>query len=157
MITLEGTTPDIDLKTIPEAMRLVAEHMQESIELNFMMGGRPAWIPLKSGGSTPLVTTGALMHSVQHTSGNTWAEVSAKDTIHQSGGVIDHPGSNKLQVFMSGGHLIFTMFTSRHNIPIPPRPYLMVQDTDVDFIEKLVTNVVIGGVTYEPIGKNRKA
>jgi len=44
--------------------------------------------------------------------------------IHEYGGVINHPGSDKFQVFNIGNRTIFTHFTKAHNITIPKRPYL---------------------------------
>lgn len=45
--------------------------------------------------------------------------------IHEYGGIIDHPGSNLLQVFRApDGKMVFTMFTRPHQIPIPERSYM---------------------------------
>lgn len=44
--------------------------------------------------------------------------------IHEYGGVINHPGSDKLQVFKSGGKTVFAHGTRPHKIPMPMRSYL---------------------------------
>lgn len=44
--------------------------------------------------------------------------------IHEYGGTIRHPGSNKWQVFRIGNKTIYTSYTKPHNITIPKRPYL---------------------------------
>jgi phage gpG-like protein len=44
--------------------------------------------------------------------------------IHEYGGVIHHPGSEKFQVFEADGTMVFTHGTRPHDIPIPERSYL---------------------------------
>lgn len=44
--------------------------------------------------------------------------------IHEEGGTINHPGSSKRQVWMSGGELVVTRKTKPHQITIGARPYL---------------------------------
>lgn len=44
--------------------------------------------------------------------------------IHEQGGIVPHPGSNKFQAFMGReGRMVFTHFTRPHPIPIPERSY----------------------------------
>ncbi len=44
--------------------------------------------------------------------------------IHEFGGTIKHPGSDKLQVFDVGGRTVFTHHTAPHDIPMPQRSYM---------------------------------
>jgi phage gpG-like protein len=50
--------------------------------------------------------------------------------IHNFGGAIKHPGSNKLQSFRIGGKWITTTHTRPHLIPMPKRQYMMFQEGD---------------------------
>ncbi len=44
--------------------------------------------------------------------------------IHEYGGVIKHPGSNKFQAWMGAAGMVYTHFTRAHDIPIPERSYM---------------------------------
>lgn len=44
--------------------------------------------------------------------------------IHEYGGTIHHPGSDKLQVFEVGGKTVFTNHTAAHDIVMPERSYM---------------------------------
>lgn len=126
-------------------MLLVKSQLQ-----NFIEGGRPeAWPPsqrvLKFGGQT-LVKTGALRDSARISDiGSDHVAVEMKDTIHQEGGTIHHPGSNKLQVFEFDGKLIFTHKTKAHDINIPQRTYILFQDEDVMGIEEILMGHIFEG------------
>ncbi len=112
-----GQLPEIETD-FSEAMEGVADLLQRAIQLNFTMGGRPTpWTPLKPPRSgTPLVATGRFYHSIQSSSGPTWAMVEAGrpdwdiriPMIHQYGG---WAGRN-------------------HASYIPPRPFMVLTDHD---------------------------
>jgi len=44
--------------------------------------------------------------------------------IHEYGGTIDHPGSDKFQAWQNGGAWVYTHRTRPHKIPIPQRSYM---------------------------------
>lgn len=44
--------------------------------------------------------------------------------IHEYGGTIHHPGSNKFQAFEVGGSMVFTNKTAPHDITMPERSYM---------------------------------
>lgn len=128
---------------------------------NFAVGGRPdQWPPSKrvlaSGGQT-LVKSGALRDSGRISDvGNDhvdveWGRGLPYAAIHQFGGTINHPGSDKLQVFQIDGHTIFTHKTRAHKIDIPARPYLLFQEEDVRRIGEMLTSFIIEGVEM-PVG-----
>lgn len=125
----------------------------ESVHMNFEVGGRPQpWTPskrvLKEGGQT-LVQSGALMNSVAVSAiGDNFVEVGMGEglpyaLIHQFGGTIDHPGSDKFQVFEMDGHMIFTHHTKAHTIELKARRYFRIQDTDADGILNILANYII--------------
>jgi phage gpG-like protein len=44
--------------------------------------------------------------------------------IHEYGGIINHPGSDKFQAWQEGGAWVYTHKTRPHQIPIPQRSYM---------------------------------
>jgi phage gpG-like protein len=76
--------------------------------------------------------------------------------IQNFGGIIHHPGSEgKLQVFEIDGTIVFTRKTKPHDIPIPPRAYMMFQNEDIDYIMGLFAHYAIEFEgTSESIGVN---
>ena len=78
--------------------------------------------------------SGHLQQSIQQTAIETGTEItgyvySAGDVkyaaIHEYGGIIHHPGSDKFQAFMgSNGAMVFTNHTAPHVINMPERSYL---------------------------------
>ena len=72
-----------------------------------------------------------------------WGEGIPYAAIHNFGGVIQHPGSSKLQVFTLNGKTVYTRFTKPHAIPIPQRMYMLFERIDRErIIEILKTNLV---------------
>lgn len=126
-----------------------------SIHNNFKVSGRPStWTPSKKiatrGGQT-LIESGALMNSAEVSSVSAdHVEVSIGGdlpyaAIHQFGGVINHPGSDKLQVFDIGGKTVFSKGTKPHQITIPARKYFRIQDEDKDSIMNLLHDFILNG------------
>ena len=147
---------EIKLQTdLSPVMDSISKLMKRSIQLNFERGGRPQpWLPLKSGGETPLTASGRLYRSINARSGNNWAEVGAGASlpyalIHHRGGVIQHPGSTKRQAFRIDGKLIVTYGTKKHPIHIPARPYMVLQREDLAKIAKMIGSFIVRGVKGE--------
>lgn len=127
-------------ENLDESFKEISELMLESVQQNFTAGGRPdVWEPLAAGGPSHLRQSGALYQSLI----NSWDESSATveagaglpyARIHHFGGIINHPGSDKLQVFQAGGKTVFAHGTKPHTIEMPRRPYMMFQEGDVTAI-----------------------
>jgi phage gpG-like protein len=60
-------------------------------------------------------------------------------SIHEYGGIINHPGSSKFQAFDISGQTIFTHFTRPHTITIPERSYMRssLADMQEQIVERL--------------------
>jgi len=114
---------DIKIKDdLGPIMQTISRIMLKSIQLNFTMGGRPQpWIPLKSGGGTPLVGSGRLYGTINERSGNNWAEVGAGSGLPYAW--IHHKGG------MAG---------RGHKASIPARPYMVLQRSDIEKIVRMV-------------------
>ena len=151
-------------KDLTESFRKIEEILLRSIRLNFLMGGRPdPWAPAKrggtdeSGGNTPLVLGGALYNSIRGESGYGYAEVIAGEglpyaRIHQYGGFVQIPISKKSRRFFWA--MFYKTLDERWKwmaltersvfiIYIPPRPYMVLQDVDLDLIIRIVQEGVL--------------
>jgi len=148
-ITMTGNFPTLQPIT-SQTMESITMLMFRSIQDNFVAGGRPnQWEPLKKTGEPSfLAQSGTLMKSLE----GSWDNYSAKvgiDTgkikyaaIHQFGGTIKHPGSDKFQVFDIGDTVVFTHGTKAHNINIPARPYLLFQEIDKTKILEILSSAI---------------
>lgn len=115
-----------------EKMYRVGEAIINIVKANFLAGGRPEkWPARKDGSTSMLMKSGKLVNSL-HISALDEAMVEVRPGnlpyagIHNFGGVINHPGSQKMQAFEVGGQLIVTHGTKPHKIPIPQRKYLTI-------------------------------
>lgn len=148
MIDMEinGTLPMVASDFSP-VMEKIAERMARSVQLNFDLGGRPGWVPLKGVQETPLVLTGRLRRSIYKESDATTSEVGSRGVpyagIHQFGGTIKHPGSSKRQAFRVGEEWVVTNYTRPHDIRIPARPYLVFQDSDIEEYKSMLVGHAI--------------
>jgi phage gpG-like protein len=61
--------------------------------------------------------------------------------IHEYGGVIHHPGSDKFQAWQAGGAWIYTNHTKPHDIPMPERSYMRssLEEMRGQIIDRLTT------------------
>lgn len=147
MMTLEISTPNpfevlgeiVDAKFMPNRERMfrVGEYLINMVKTNFLAGGRPdRWKPSKKNPLT-MIGSGALMNSgristlTDDTVRVTFGEGLPYARIHQTGGIIKHPGSKKFQVFEVGGQVVFTHGTKAHDIPMPKRRYVNIPPTEV--------------------------
>ena len=113
------TTTNVPLKIdldLTNAMRDIAVHTANSIERNFVAGGRPSkWRPLKDGRASYLYKTGALLRSISYRSGRDWASAGTDfepyAAVHQFG------------------------YAPKN---IPPRPFVVLQEDDEDWAVKRV-------------------
>ena len=139
-------------------LKQMGERMVRSVQMNFERGGRPAWPAVRSG-ETPLVLTGQLKGSIGFRLEGEDTVVIAPMTelpyarIHQFGGVT-HPtvtvNSKKFfwAMWMETGNGMWKAMAlksvgTKLNVVIPPRPYLMFQQEDIDWIMGLLGNSVI--------------
>jgi phage gpG-like protein len=139
-----------------KAFEDIGQILVESVMMNFVVSGRPEkWIPLKpatvarKGHARPLIDSGVLLNSVRISAfGEDFVEVSAGEglpyaLIHNFGGTIEHPGSDKLQAFEIDGHLVVTHHTEPHTIEIPARRFMLIQDEDIVAIKNYLAQYLI--------------
>ena len=77
--------------------------------------------------------------------------------IHQFGGTIEHPGSDKFQAFEIGGQWVYTHGTKPHPIAIPARPYMMFQDADVEQIIQILGDKIVSSIKFVDASGNSSA
>ena len=113
-------------------MDVVSGTMQAAVEQNFTVGGRPRWLPLRSGRVGQILQDkGNLRSSIQRASGKDFAQVGTNieyAPIHQFGGTI-YPKNKKALAFKVGGQLII-----RKSVTIPARPFLVLTTQDAQDI-----------------------
>ena len=96
-IKIDGEILDIDLN-LSKTMRKASLYMKNSLLENFEMGGRPTWLPLKSGAPSFLGgMKGYIAQAIGSNYGDTYAEAGFINfpapvyaMLHQFGGVT-HP------------------------------------------------------------------
>jgi phage virion morphogenesis protein len=126
-LTIPGLSPQWDLR---EEMEDIAIHLENSIQRNFQAGGRPVkWATLKKGGASHLYDTGHLFNSIDHASGDDWAE--AGTNVHYAG--VHQDGYSPMN--------------------IPPRRFLVFQEEDKAFILQRMARAI--GEVFTP-KKRRK-
>lgn len=155
-VTITGEIPKAQINA-RESMQRVSKLMDRAIELNFLLGGRPAWPALKSGGETPLVSSGRLKNSREYGSGSNFAYVTVgKDLayarIQREGGVIKVPINNKSRGYFwamwyqTGDEKWKNFALSRRSefiIYIPPREYLSIPQQDLfEMLEVIGSGII---------------
>ena len=143
-ITLTGTWPQF--QPLGNVMQSLSKRIGDDIRNDVAQGGNPAWPDrVHPPGKAQL---GYIPRTLQTTWGNNFARASFGGgipyaMIHEFGGIIRHPGSDKLQVFQLGDKIIFTHHTKAHDIPIPQRSALsgvyLRKDDYAKFIGKEIT------------------
>ncbi|MBI5646675.1 MAG: phage virion morphogenesis protein [Ignavibacteriae bacterium] len=145
-------------------MPVIAQVLVRSVEKNFQAGGRysmgpdgqPAggtlkWQPTKRPHSRGVLQDkGALAASIDARVDGLSVIMSSHlvyAAIHQYGGTIQHPGGTPY-IIGEGGMAKFlrkdgnyppgVQFTAPHPIPIPARPFIVVQDEDIEEIGALI-------------------
>lgn len=145
MIQLEVKWTPPKLYDIPYEQ--IAHRLLRSIQINIMVGGRPAWAPLKSGSETALVATGRMFRSITEQWGPGFAEagIDSPEVYMQAQqyGARIPPVEGKLMVFNIGGNVIFTY--RRKGFDLPARPFVMFQDQDVDWILRVIPQAILEG------------
>lgn len=146
----------------------VGQHMVTSVRMNFISGGRPIkWKPLAGGDTrTPLRATGALARSVRYLMENDFTVVieagrgvkSKKGYpyagVHQFGaGPFNVPITKKsrkyfwFMFFRTGDEKWKYMALTpkqQFSVTIPARPYMVFQQSDIEFIRKnLITAIIV--------------
>jgi len=152
-ITISGSLPVVN-SDFTEAFETIADIMFRSVQENFIVGGRPnQWPALKEFGlagsvASHLYKSGFMFENIQLAYDSQHAKVSIDTTrvpyaaIHNFGGTIKHPGSDKFQVFPYNGGMIFTHGTKPHDINIPQRQFMMFQDEDREQILQTLSNAI---------------
>lgn len=142
-------------KDVIKALDLAGQYMLKSIQRNFDVGGRPAWPPLKGGGETPLVASGRLYNSGSYRVEDwemivTWGEgLGAYPLVQQYGAFI--PVTEQMKKFFwamffeSNRDFWLHMALKKvgSTIVIEPRPFVMFQDEDIEYIKKLLEFYVV--------------
>ena len=114
-VKIDITGKEEPVETDEEFFAGIKERMLDSIELNFIHGGRPTrWANLKRKGNPPsfLVDTGFMASQTLSDSGATWAEVSN-----------DTP---------------YLIYHQEGTANMPRRELFLFQDSDIDFITDAV-------------------
>lgn len=139
-------------------LQKIGERMRRSVQINFERGGRPAW-PATRTGETPLVSSGRLYRSIGYRlEGNDTVVIAPMSElqyagIHQRGGVTHPTVTVKSRAFFWAmwfetkndmwKAMALKSVGSKLNVFIPPRPYLMFQQEDIDWMMNLLGNAVI--------------
>lgn len=147
-VQIQGGLPKANLPEQTAVFKKIEEYMVQSIQKNFLEGGRPAWQPKKDGTSFSL---GRLFRSISGISGANYASVSAAAFsktgynygLAQNFGAKIPPVEGKLMVFEIDGHIIFTY--KRKGFDLPARAFMMFQDEDVDYILRSLSQAVFEG------------
>lgn len=143
--------PEVEV-TLPRAFDTIGKHMVRSVQINFERGGRPAWPPTRSG-ETPLVTTGKLYRTIVYKTDPGGVTISGGQGlpyagIHQFGGTVHPQVTEKSKkffwaMFYETGEPMWKYMALKSvgdtlTINIPPRPYMMFQPEDVEFIRDVL-------------------
>lgn len=150
MIEIQVTTK-LQTSDFPwnKVMQGVSEMMIERVRRNFIEGGRVSpWTPKRDGSASHLIETGRLFNCLENTWDETFAKVSTTGglpyaAVHQYGGSVHHPGSDKPQAFTVDGVRVFTSNVPAHDIPIPQRPYMVLGEQDVDEIVQYLEATIV--------------
>lgn len=151
-------------KDLTSILHKIGERMVRSVQTNFERGGRPAW-PATRSGETPLVLTGKLKGSIGYRLEGNDTVIIAPITelkyaaIHQFGG-ITHPTVtvNSKKFFWAMWFetkndmwkaMALKSVGSKLNVVIPPRPYLLFQQEDIDWMMNLLENSIIISGRFE--------
>lgn len=159
MITIETeiTLPVINLE-LNGVMKEIGQRLSESVAENFREGGRSLpWVPLKHGIGTPLSDAAKLLNSVRVTSGPNFVEIEANSGlpyagIHQVGGETHPTITDRSRLFFwamwhSTGDEMWKWRAltkkQQFTIQIPARPYLVLQDEDIEWARSLIAEKVV--------------
>jgi phage gpG-like protein len=149
-IQITGTLPKLNDNLEP-AMEKIADIMFRSVQQNFLAGGRPnQWAPLQPfGESSHLMKSGKMFENIQLRWDSTSATVYLDSSrvpyaaIHNFGGTIKHPGSDKFQAFeYMGGLVVLPYGTKPHDIPIPQRMFMLFQEEDKTKILEILSSAI---------------
>jgi phage gpG-like protein len=165
-IELVGTLP-VATKNVARALDEAGAYMVKSIQDNFDESGRPKWKPTKWGNKPLKGNTGALYDSGKYSVSGTEVTVSwgaglpIYPWVQQFGAEIKVTEQMKkffwAKYFNSGEEFWKFMALKKvgSTITIPPRPYVMFQDADIDYIMGLFAHYAIEFEgTSESVGVN---
>ena len=136
--------PVIKIRPLGESMKMIAAHMQNSVRQNFMVGGRPQWAATRWNANRPLWGNGGLFESITQTSGENWAKVETTlpyARTHQQ-------GRSFVPTLAQRNFFWYKFFEtaderwkgmaiaagSGRMFNIPARPFMVIQQEDMDFI-----------------------
>jgi len=160
---LEGIALRAQDLTVP--MKVIAIELTNSVIENFQAGGRPdPWAPLedstllaKAPKTKILIDDGDLFDSIIGDSGEDWARVSSDRiyaTTHQFGhtfsGTVTVPAHERRiqQAFgrpIAPKTVTVRQHTRKMNTTIPARPFMLVQDEDLDTYGRIIGDYLVGG------------
>ena len=134
---------------LSELLPDIEEIMLASVQLNLMMGGRPAF-NVKHPNSTPLVGTGRMYRGIMSTHDAESATVYMDPSVVSktgffypkalNDGVDVPPVEGKLMVFEIDGHTVFTY--KRKGFRLGPFPFFLFQESDVARIMLLAKDYI---------------
>ena len=127
-------------------MAVTGNMVVKSVRQNFRDGGRPEkWTKSKKPKGTTLVGTGALMRSIHYeldSDGNAVTVMTGPQkyaAIHQFGGTTSAhtimAKNRKALQFNVGGVTIYRKKVNHPGSNIPARPYMLLQDEDIENIK----------------------
>jgi phage gpG-like protein len=146
---VDGTMVAVNTEMRPLYQK-TSQIMVRGIQGNFLAGGRPKkWKQRKDGRPSHLMgTPPRLLNSVVGSFSDSYADVEMANTIHNLGGVIQHPGSDLLQVFQINGRVVFTHHTKPHKIFMPQRQYAILAQETIDEIVELFASKLFTTKTF---------
>ena len=160
-IQIKGQLPNLNSNLEP-AMGEIGNLMWDSVQQNFIAGGRPnQWEPLKTGEASYLIKSGKMFRSLTMQSNGEMAMVSI-DTkeipyaaIHNFGGTIVVAARQKVsfeQARMTGGFkkgqfkkgmvTVAGHKTGKYRIDMPQRQFMMFQEGDKVKILKTLSDAI---------------
>jgi phage gpG-like protein len=134
--TITGTLPQIQTDLTP-AMKRIADILEASQIKGFNTSGYGRWPATREG--KPATLSG-LRKTLQKSSGDNWAEVSAMNTIHQRGGVMNQTPRMRsffwAKWYETKEERFKWMALSKRAMTFPTRTYLTLQEVDFESIRK---------------------
>lgn len=135
------------------AFRRAAKIMLESVKHNFDLEGRPKWKPRARATVAGYLTEGKRFGKLLRVSGKLFRSIKSMYSsrsasvrsvgvkyagIHEFGGTVEIPEIRPTRAralrFWSPQGIVFTRRVRAHSVHIPARPFLLIQEEDMDRI-----------------------
>jgi phage virion morphogenesis protein len=157
---INATIDDREFENLIKAMNYQGIHLKpvlaavgnlvvKSVKRNFIEGGRPdRWKPSNKPKGKTLIGTGALMKSIHYKVDDDESGVTVMTgpqkyaAIHQFGGKTEpheiKAKNRRALQFNVGGVTIFRKKVNHPGSNIPARPYMLLQDEDIEVIKNMM-------------------